>query len=257
MCYLVWGSKKKGRKAQTSPKWLIHAKTNIEAEVMTISKSGNSPLPGSFSSFITRDFHDLAGLEVEEAHVWCTGVREYPEGWRKKERPSCLARHGTPKEGWYPISLPRWHRRKIKSKTLPRFLLNQSDLNGKIFKQTKCARKRLVWNRIKNLAWKLVIDNVLVNCVKMKWQPLEMMNLRAGIQPDSEGHNYRDIQIPILCSEKIWGRHQKSVGRLYHSQSQLLYFTLLPFETQKRTSLQERDSLSSHWFDIGNRYDNE
>ena len=29
-------------------------------------------------TFITGDFHDLAGLEAEEAHVWCTGVRGYP-----------------------------------------------------------------------------------------------------------------------------------------------------------------------------------
>lgn len=227
-------------------------------------RNGNSPLPGSFSPFITRDFHDLAGLEVEEAHVWCTGVREYPEGWRRKERPCCSARHGTPKKAWYPISLPRWHRKKkvklclgscwIKVTWMVRYL-NRQNAREKDLCETelKLGMKVGYWQ----CSGKLCQNEGLPPPVLLPWQPLEMMNLRAGIQPDSEGHNYWDIQIPILCSEEIWGRHQKSVGRLYDSQSQLLCFTFLPFETQKRTSLQERDSLSSHWFDIGNRYDNE
>jgi len=53
-----------------------------------------------------------------------------------------------------------------------------------------------------------------------------MSKWRAGNQPDSEASRY-----PYHV-EKIWGRHQKSVGRLYHSQSHLLYFILLPFETR-------------------------
>lgn len=69
-------------------------------------------------TFITGDFHDLAGLEAEEAHVWCTGVRGYPV-------------LGGPKNG-PPQFAP-----------LPRFWLNQSDLNGKMFEQTrKCQKKK-------------------------------------------------------------------------------------------------------------------
>ena len=105
LCYPVLHTKGVSKKREEKPTpllsgwsmfiifpWKNAQKTKTEAEVMTSSKSGNSPLPGSFPSFITRDVHDLAGLEVGEAHVWCTGVREYPEGWRKKERPCCWAR---------------------------------------------------------------------------------------------------------------------------------------------------------------------
>ena len=116
---------------------------------------------------------------------------------------------------------------------MPRFLLKQSDLNGKMFKRTRKCQKKTCLKQNENSAWKLVVDNVQVNYVKMK-----------GRKPTW----FWGLQIPISCWEN-WERHQKSVGRLYHSQSQLLCFTLLPFETQNWTfSLQERDSLSSHWW---------